>query len=116
MKRFLWFLRYSLTAAMLTLSLGTGPVALAEGITTKFTQVACKAGLTSCGGGASEPGQLIVTVGSFINVILGLMGTVFVGYIIYGGFSCMTARGNSQQVEEAEHLIRNAVIGIVVIF
>ncbi len=44
------------------------------------------------------------------------MGVLFAGLTIYGGFLWMTARGNEQQVTDAQTLIRNSVIGIVVIF
>lgn len=56
------------------------------------------------------------TIGAVINILLSLMGVVFVVLTIYGGFLWMTARGNEQQVATAQQLIRNSVLGIIIIF
>ncbi|MEK9152326.1 MAG: hypothetical protein AAB692_03080, partial [Patescibacteria group bacterium] len=47
---------------------------------------------------------------------LGLLGTVFVVLMIYAGYLYMTAQGNEEQVEKAKGLIKNAVIGLVIVF
>jgi hypothetical protein len=54
-------------------------------------------------------------VGTIINYILGVLGTVAVLYTIYGGVIWITAGGNDGKVTEAQSIIRNAVLGIVVI-
>jgi hypothetical protein len=36
--------------------------------------------------------------------------------MIYGGYLYMTAQGNEDQVEKGKDVIKNAVIGIVIIF
>ena len=41
---------------------------------------------------------------------------VFVVLILYGGWLWGSARGNEEQVQEAEKLIRNAVLGIIIVF
>ncbi|MBI4812330.1 hypothetical protein HY798_02705 [Candidatus Falkowbacteria bacterium] len=35
--------------------------------------------------------------------------------MIYGGYTWMTASGNEQQVEKAKGIIKNAVIGLIVV-
>ncbi len=53
---------------------------------------------------------------SIINIVLGLLGIVAVGLIIYAGFLWTTAAGNEQQIEKAKLILRNALIGLVIIF
>lgn len=50
-----------------------------------------------------------------INIILGLLGIVFLGLAIYGGFLWMTAGGKIDQVKHSKDLLAQAVIGLVVV-
>ncbi len=80
-------------------------------------RVACGAGYIQ-GNDTRAINQQTVSeiVGNILNVIFSLTGLIFVGLTVYGGFLWMTARGNSQQVEDAEKLLRNSIIGILVTF
>ncbi len=62
-------------------------------------------GSTSC---------VATVVGAVINILLGLMGVALVGYILYAGFLWMTAGGEDKQTESARDMVRNAVIGFVI--
>jgi hypothetical protein len=73
------------------------------------TNVANSAGIS---GGTTD---LYTIVGRIINVVLGFLGIVLLFYFIYGGFRWMTAGGDDKQVTEAKTMIRNAVIGLVII-
>lgn len=55
-------------------------------------------------------------VGVVVKSILGLMGVLFLGLMIYGGYTWMMARGNEQDVEKAKSIIRNGIIGLAIIF
>ncbi len=55
------------------------------------------------------------TIGSIINVFMGLLGTVAVVIILIGGFQWMTAGGNEEKVEKAKKMIGAGVIGLAVI-
>src|SRR3990167_2909547 len=57
-----------------------------------------------------------VTVVNIIRVSLGVLGTIFLVFIVYGGVTWMTAGGSAEQVEKAKKIITNATIGLVVIF
>lgn len=57
-----------------------------------------------------------VVIVRVINVVLGVLGVVFVGLMIYAGWLWMTAGGNEQQVGKARKIIINAVIGLIIIF
>lgn len=58
---------------------------------------------------------LVYRVALIIGVFLGLLGLIMVILILYGGYLWMTARGNEQQVEDAKHTIRSAIIGAIII-
>ena len=55
------------------------------------------------------------TVIKAINAILGLTGIIFFVYMIYGGFLWMTANGKEENVEKAKHIIRNTIIGLIIV-
>jgi cytochrome bd-type quinol oxidase subunit 2 len=52
---------------------------------------------------------------SIITIFLGLLGIIFLGLLIYGGYKYLMARGNQDQVEEAMSTIRRAIIGLLII-
>ena len=56
-----------------------------------------------------------VTIARIIRAALGLLGTVAVGLIIYAGFTIMTSGGSPEKVETGKKILRNAVIGLVII-
>jgi apolipoprotein N-acyltransferase len=56
-----------------------------------------------------------VLVGQGIKAALGLVGLIFFGLMVYGGFLWMTARGAEDQAEKAKNTVTTAVIGIAII-
>ena len=54
-------------------------------------------------------------IGKIIETILSFLGVIFLLLMIYGGYTWMTARGNEQEVEKAKSLIRNALIGLIIV-
>jgi hypothetical protein len=54
-------------------------------------------------------------VGTIINTLLSLLGVIFIVLLIYGGITWMTAEGDESKVEKAQIIIRNAVIGLIII-
>jgi len=55
-------------------------------------------------------------IGRIISAVLGLVGSLALLMFIYGGFTWMTAAGNSEKVEKGKQIILWAVIGLAVIF
>ncbi|MDD2297683.1 MAG: IPT/TIG domain-containing protein, partial [Sphaerochaetaceae bacterium] len=53
--------------------------------------------------------------GRVINIALGFLSVIVVGLMLYGGFIWMTANGQEEKVEQAKKIIRNAVIGLIII-
>lgn len=80
-------------------------------------------GLRAAGGAAglsnfcstSASSCIATIVGRVINVALGFLGIVLLGYFLYGGFLWMTSGGDSKQAGEAKQIFLNAVIGTFII-
>mgnify|MGYP001576753251 FL=1 len=54
-------------------------------------------------------------VGQIVGAGLSLLGLIFLGLMLYGGFRWMTARGDTKMVTEAKETITNAIIGIAIV-
>ena len=55
------------------------------------------------------------TAGRIINIVLGLLGVIAVGIIIWGGFVYLTSNGEEEKVTKAKNLLKNGVIGLLII-
>lgn len=54
-------------------------------------------------------------IANVIRAALGLVGIVFLVMILYGGFLWMTAGGNEEQIGSAKVVLKNGVIGLIII-
>jgi hypothetical protein len=63
----------------------------------------------------SAPTPLVELISGIINVLLSLLGVVFLILIIYGGYTWMTAMGDETKVKKAKQVITTASIGLVII-
>lgn len=54
-------------------------------------------------------------IGIIISAVLALLGVIFLILIIYSGYIWMTARGNEQSVEKAKNMLRDSVIGLIIV-
>jgi len=90
---------------MLTLAATIDPSELLE-------ETGEEAGFESTGSGQE---QLTSMIGLIINVLLSLLGIIFLILIIYGGFLWMTSSGNDEQVKKAKTIIKDAVIGLIIL-
>ena len=70
-------------------------------------------GIYSAGSGEDT---LIIWIGSIISVIIGFLGVLLVLYIIWAGFLWMTDGGEGKKVQKAKDMIKQAVIGIIIVF
>lgn len=107
------------SAVLMTLILGLGLALLPN---TAFAQAglqSIKSGVQGAAKGAglatSAGSDLQTIVGGLIFAVMSLVGIILFGYMVYGGFKWMTAGGDSKAITEAQAIIRNAVIGIVII-
>ena len=58
--------------------------------------------------------NLMGTINTIINVVLGVLGLLAVIVIIYGGFMFTTATGDASKVKKAKDTIMYGVIGLVI--
>lgn len=94
------------TTLALTTSQGVNPFGTA---TNQITDVGNAAGINS---GSTNVYQI---AGNLINVVLGFLGIILLGYFLYAGFLWMTSGGSDDKAEEARTMIKNAVIGLIII-
>jgi type IV secretion system pilin len=66
-------------------------------------------------GTTAGPQSLTAIVGRIINVALGFLGVVFLVLLLYAGFLWMTAQGEEKTVEKAKNIIKQAIVGLIVI-
>ena len=64
------------------------------------------------GSGAQDIRYIIARV---INLILGFLGVIFFILTIFAGFKYMTAAGNEEEVKKSLSLLKNAVIGLLIV-
>lgn len=61
-------------------------------------------------------GNLPKIIGRVIQGFLSILGIIFMGYIIYGGFLWIIARGEEEKIVRAKAIIRGSIIGLVIVF
>lgn len=65
--------------------------------------------------GFGEPQGIAEIAGSIIGVFLSLLGIIFLGLIIYGGFIWMTSGGNEMKLLKAKKILERSIIGFLII-
>ncbi|MFA6171034.1 MAG: Ig-like domain-containing protein [Patescibacteria group bacterium] len=91
--------------ALAVLFLGAAHFALAQ--TDLGLNAAEQIGLSN-----TSPKTLIVNI---VRVMLGFLALIMIIIIMYGGWLWMTAGGEAEKVDKAKKLIRNAVIGLIIL-
>jgi hypothetical protein len=108
----------SLAIVAAAVSLAAPMSALAQQGTNPFDTARTKVGTVGTAAGINngqDENALLNMIGNIINVILGFLGVILLIYILYAGFLWMTAGGDKGKVETATAMIRNAIIGLVII-
>ena len=100
------------TAAVVT-ALATPVAALAVNPFTKATTYVSDVASGAEVSGATTP--LPTIVGRIINIALGFLGILLLAYILFAGYLWMTAGGEEKKVDQAKDMIKNAIIGLVII-
>jgi len=67
---------------------------------------------------ANVQGQQCVqrVIGSVIRALLGIVGSIALLMIIYGGFLWLTSQGNSERIQKGKSVLVWAVMGLALIF
>lgn len=92
-----------------------GVAALSVPVFAQTANLQQSADATAKAAGIASGPDLLTTIGRVINIALGTLGVIFLCLMLYAGYIWMTAGGDAKKVDEAKALIRNAVIGMVVI-
>ncbi len=58
--------------------------------------------------------KLAEIIGIVIQAFLGILGVLFLSYLLYAGYNWMTAQGDEEKVTKAKDTISRAVIGLIV--
>lgn len=87
---------------------GTNPYDTAR---TRVGQVGTAAGINT----GQDENTLLNMIGNIINVILGFLGVILLIYILYAGFLWMTAGGDETKVKTSLAMIKNAIIGLIIV-
>jgi hypothetical protein len=66
-------------------------------------------------GGETPKNTIPEIVARIIKYLLTFLGIIFIALIIYGGFIYMTARGDSEAINNAKNIIISASIGLAII-
>lgn len=53
-------------------------------------------------------------ISNIVNFMLIIAAIATFGYLVWGGFNFMTASGDSKKVEQAQHRISNALLGLAI--
>jgi len=64
---------------------------------------------------SGTPESPVKLIGAGINMFLSLFGMIFLVLTVYAGVKWMTAGGNSEQIDEAKGMLRNAAIGLAIV-
>lgn len=99
-------------ASSLVLSVGAMPVQAAGTFGSTLQTGLTAAAPDALKGGQTDLGKII---GALIQSVIGFLGAVLLVYLLYAGFLWMTAGGDEKKVSQAKDIIKNAVIGLVII-
>lgn len=54
-------------------------------------------------------------IGQLINAVLSFFGVIFLVLVVYGGYRWMMARGNEEEVKKGRDILRNAIVGLIIV-
>ncbi len=111
-------MKRSIITFLLALSFFTFPMSVfAQGNNggAKTIDLGAKVKVVGEGVGFNSEQTLASTVGLIINVLISIIGVLFMIYAVYAGYLWMTARGDDEQVSKAKAILRGSIIGIIIV-
>lgn len=111
MKRTLSFIAKGIVATgSLTL-----PIYAALAASNPYTEAQNKVSQVGTSAGIGTQGELTTIIGNIINILLGFLGILLLIYFLYAGFLWMTSGSSEDNVKKAKTMMKNAVIGLIII-
>lgn len=65
--------------------------------------------------GDNTPTDIRITIANIIRIVLEFLGIIFLGLTIVAGFMYMTSAGNEEKIKKAVGLLKNGIIGLVIV-
>lgn len=96
-----------ITAAFFAVFLFFSQAVLAVALEPGFAPVAGEIALPTA--------DIRIVIVRIINISLGFLGIIVVLFVLYGGFLWLTSGGDERKVETAKTVIKNSIIGLVII-
>ena len=56
-----------------------------------------------------------VYIGQYLTLLFSFLGVIILALVVYGGIIWMTAQGNTSEIQKAQSIIKNSIIGLVII-
>jgi hypothetical protein len=73
-------------------------------------------GITSVGNNSGlSTSSVPVIVGSVIQILIGITGTIFLVIIVYSGIKWMFSAGDTTKIKKSINLMKNAAIGLAIV-
>jgi hypothetical protein len=69
----------------------------------------------TAGGSYNTGRDFNMVLGDAVLLVLSAIGVVFIVFMIYAGYLWTTANGNDQKVEKAKDILKESIIGLVVV-
>jgi cytochrome bd-type quinol oxidase subunit 2 len=63
----------------------------------------------------TKDNNALALASTVITVVLSIVGTIFVVLMIYAGVTWMLAEGNEQRAEKARDIMKQAIIGLIIV-
>lgn len=79
------------------------------------TQAAVNTGIEFAAQTGLSGQDIRVTIARIIRIILGFLGIIAIGLIMYAGWLWMSSGGNEEKIAQAKLILRNAAIGLIII-
>jgi cytochrome bd-type quinol oxidase subunit 2 len=112
MKRLFYFVCFAATVLAIVAGSFTAQIAVSSASAAALTPGNPLQAFEQAG---SRPRDLRYIIANVVRVALGFVGMILLILTLYAGFLWFSARGNDDQVTQAKAILRNAVIGLIVI-
>ena len=64
---------------------------------------------------SSNGGSIENMIGAIIRIVISILGVLFIIIAFFAANKWMTANGNEEEVKKAQSMLKNAIIGLIVI-
>lgn len=99
-----------ISAIIITMFISQSAIAIDLG-SSDLTNAAKKAGYSE----STSETSFAENIGFVIRLALSMVGVIFLGQMVYAGYLWMTAHGEEEQVTKAQTMIKQSIIGLIIV-